>query len=160
MKKIIRNSIRVYRGISRRLRKFLISLQLNNVGEGFLCDQKVIVYGGKNISVGSGTIFNRGVLLQSCEDAEILIGDNVTLSYDVKLITGNLEFKSKPNERKHNANSIIIGNDVWVGANSIILPGVCISNKNVIAAGSVVNKSIDTEGAIYAGVPAKFIKFI
>ena len=52
---------------------------------------------------------------------------------------------------------IIVGNDVWLGANAVILAGVTIGNGSVIAAGSVVNKDIK-EYTIAAGVPAKPLK--
>lgn len=52
---------------------------------------------------------------------------------------------------------ITIGNDVWIGMNSIILPGVKIGNGVTIAAGSVVNKDIP-DYAVVGGVPAKIIK--
>ena len=51
-----------------------------------------------------------------------------------------------------------IGNDVWIGINSIIMPGVSIGNGAVIAAGSVVTKNVP-EYSIVAGVPAKVIKY-
>lgn len=51
----------------------------------------------------------------------------------------------------------IIGNDVWIGAHSIILTGVKIGDGSIIAAGSVVTKDVDPY-AIYGGVPAKKIK--
>jgi len=55
-------------------------------------------------------------------------------------------------------NSIIICDDVWVGANSVILPGVTIGEGAIIAAGSVVTKNIPPY-AIVVGNPAKILKF-
>ena len=52
---------------------------------------------------------------------------------------------------------IIIGNDVWIGANTVVLDGVCIGTGSVIAAGSVVHKDVPPF-TIVAGVPAKFLK--
>ena len=52
---------------------------------------------------------------------------------------------------------IVIGDDVFIGANSIILKGVTIGEKSVIGAGSVVTKSVPRE-EIWAGNPARFIK--
>lgn len=60
------------------------------------------------------------------------------------------------NDAKSKGN-IRIGNDVWIGLNVIILSGVEIGDGAVVAAGSVVNKSIPPF-AVYGGVPAKFIK--
>ncbi|SCY09018.1 Predicted glycosyltransferases [Lachnospiraceae bacterium XBB2008] len=53
---------------------------------------------------------------------------------------------------------IIIGNDVWIGGNTVILPGVTIGDGAVVAAGSVVTHDVEAY-AIVAGVPAKTIKY-
>ncbi len=54
--------------------------------------------------------------------------------------------------------SIVIGNDVWIGANAIILPGVHIGDGAIVAAGAVVTGDVD-EYAIVGGVPAKLIRY-
>lgn len=54
--------------------------------------------------------------------------------------------------------SVIIGNDVWIGANVVILPGVSIGNGAIIAAGAVVNRDVE-DYAIVGGVPAKLIRY-
>ena len=160
--KIIRLSFRVFRSLGRRVSKILISSQLKNYGSGFRCDQNVVIYGGENIEIGKNNVFNTGVILQSCEGAKIILGDNVTLSYGVKIITGNLSTQSLniSNKRSHSSNNIIIGNNVWIGANAIILPGVRIAENIIIGAGSVITSSLFESNAIYAGVPAKKIKSI
>lgn len=53
---------------------------------------------------------------------------------------------------------VIIGNDVWIGTNAIILPGVTIGDGAVIAAGAVITKDVEPY-AIVGGVPAKIIKY-
>ena len=162
MKILIRNIILVFRAGKRRLNKFIIINLIKDVGAKFVCDEDVVVYGGGHIVIGERVVINRGVLLQSCDGARIEIGNNVTLSYDVKIITGNLSKKSLDikNNRGHNSSSIQIGDNVWIGASVIILPGVSIANNTIIAAGSIVNKTIKNPGALYAGSPAKFIKKI
>jgi acetyltransferase-like isoleucine patch superfamily enzyme len=55
--------------------------------------------------------------------------------------------------------SIIIGDDVWIGANAVILPGVTIGNHCVIAAGAVVTKDVP-DNTLVGGVPAKVIKYL
>ena len=57
----------------------------------------------------------------------------------------------------HSLLPVHIGKNVWIGANSVILPGVTIGNNAVIAAGSIVTKDI-SEGVIVGGNPARFIK--
>ena len=73
--------------------------------------------------------------------------NNLTIESDLVKIRKNFEQKE----------GIQIGNDVWIGLNSIILPGVKIGNGAVIAAGSVVNTDIP-DYSIYGGVPAKIIR--
>lgn len=91
----------------------------------------------------------------------IIIGDNCLISQNVSMIAadhafekGTLIIQQKWNEEKTN---IIIGDDVWIGANSVILPGVTIESGAVIAAGSVVTKDVK-HNTIVGGVPAKYLK--
>ena len=68
-----------------------------------------------------------------------------------------LDLISKDNEFKE-YQPITIGNDVWIGANAIIMDGITIGNGAVIAAGAVVTKNVPAY-AIMGGVPAKLIKY-
>jgi acetyltransferase-like isoleucine patch superfamily enzyme len=54
---------------------------------------------------------------------------------------------------------VVIGNDVWIGANVVVLPGVTIGSHCVVAAGAVVTKDVP-DHTLVAGVPAKVIKTI
>lgn len=53
--------------------------------------------------------------------------------------------------------SVVIGNDVWIGAHAVILAGVAIGDGSVIAAGAVVTKDV-APYSVVAGVPARVIK--
>ncbi len=61
-------------------------------------------------------------------------------------------------ERKQSYQKVIIKNDVWIGANSVIMPGITLGNGAIIGAGAVVTKNVP-DYAIVAGVPAKVIKY-
>ena len=61
-------------------------------------------------------------------------------------------------ERTQSYLKVIIKNDVWIGANSVIMPGVIIGNGAIIGAGAVVTKDVP-DYAIVVGVPAKVIKY-
>ena len=87
----------------------------------------------------------------------VVIGDNVLMGPDVKIYTKNHVIKNRymPIYQQGDVfKKVIIGNDVWIGANSIILPGVTIGNGVVIGAGSIVTKSVD-DYLIVCGNPAK-----
>jgi len=88
----------------------------------------------------------------------ITIGNNVTITAGVKLIThdGSLSLVRDAQGRRFYYAPIQIGDDVFIGVNSIILPGVTIGREVVVAAGSVVTKDIPS-GVVVAGTPAKKI---
>ena len=86
----------------------------------------------------------------------IIIGKNFLFAPGVKLISSNHNISDKDKSIKEN--SIIIGDNVWLGANAIILPGVVLGNNCVVGAGSVVTKSFKEDNLIIAGNPARLIK--
>lgn len=85
----------------------------------------------------------------------IIFGNNVELAPGVSIISSNHD---GDNLKKHvKANPIIIGNNVWVGANTTILPEVHIGDNVIIGANSVVTKNIESN-SIAVGNPCKVIK--
>ena len=112
---------------------------------------KVIGFYSK-ICIGDYAVLNEGVVLNS--RGKIRIGRKTHLSSFCKIYTGQLDLN---NRSVHKESDVIIGNNVWIGSAAIILGGVEICDNTVIAAGSVVTKSIDKSG-LYAGVPAKYIR--
>jgi acetyltransferase-like isoleucine patch superfamily enzyme len=60
-------------------------------------------------------------------------------------------------EQGVSTNPVTIGDDIWIGANAVILPGVTIGDHSVVAAGAVVTKDVPPH-TLVAGVPAKIIK--
>lgn len=111
---------------------------------------------GYNISVGENFYANYDcVLLDICP---ITIGDNCMLAPNVKLYTASHPLH--PIKRKsglEDGSPITVGNDVWIGGGSIIVPGVTLGNNVVVGAGSVVTKSFG-DNVVIAGNPAKIIK--
>ena len=118
----------------------------------FYCDYGYNLQLGKNVYMN----FNCCIL-----DVSIVkIGDNTMFGPNVQIYTAThpLEYKAR-NSGVEYAKPIIIGNNVWVGGNATICPGVTIGNNVVIGAGSVVTKSFPDDVFI-AGNPARVIKTI
>lgn len=91
----------------------------------------------------------------------ISVGSNVYIAADVRFITHDLSYLMISNylgeqNKLDKMGNISIGDNVFIGLKSIVLPGVNIGNNVIIAAGSVVVKDIN-DGAIVGGNPAKVI---
>lgn len=86
---------------------------------------------------------------------KIIIHSSVLIGPDVKIISANHKIHNL--EEWQESDPIIINQNVWIGANSVILPGVEIGSDSIIGAGSVVTKSFG-KNSIIAGNPAKLIK--
>lgn len=108
--------------------------------------------------------YDNNAIVYRWSDAPLTIGKYCSISYDVKFIiddgshcfnqVSNYPFKSNKISGKK---GISIGNDVWIGMNTIILNGVVIGDGVTIAAGSVVVNDVP-DYCVVGGVPAKLIK--
>jgi len=112
-----------------------------------------------NIHIGTQTKINRNVMINASDGGHIEIGQNCLIGPNVVVRSANHVYvdRSSPiNQQGHIGKTIIIEDDVWIGANVTITAGVTIKKGSVIAAGAVVTKSFD-EYSIIAGLPAKKI---
>lgn len=92
----------------------------------------------------------------------VCIGHHVNLAQGITVTALNHNFADtnrRIDEQGISTRPVVIGDDVWIGANAVILPGVTIGRHVVVAAGAVVTKDVP-ENTIVAGVPAKVIKKI
>lgn len=118
----------------------------------------VIANKGIGISIGSGTGINAGAYLGG--QGGISIGKQVIIGPGVKIFSENHNFSSVNIPIKDQGVSrkgVSVGDNCWIGASVTILDGVSIGTGSVIAAGSVVTRSVP-ENSVAAGVPAKIIK--
>ena len=92
----------------------------------------------------------------------VSIGNHVNLAQGITVTALNHNFKDSDkriDEQGVCTNPVTIGNDIWIGANAVILPGVTIGDHSVVAAGAVVTKDVPPHSLV-AGIPAKVIKQI
>ncbi len=119
------------------------------------------------ISIGKNVVIRAGTFLfadPALDGAGITIEDGVLIGPGVHFYTSNHDF-SQPHTPiidqgfppRTDKDAIIIKSGCWIGAGTIILPGVTIASNTVIGAGSIVTKSIFAPG-VYAGSPARIIK--
>ena len=114
---------------------------------------------GALIQIGDNTGISNATLF--CKE-KITIGSNVKIGGGVKIYDSDfhaLDFMDRrdPKTDITKLAPVVIGNDCFIGAHSIILKGVQIGDRSIVGAGSVVTKSIP-EGEIWGGNPAKLIR--
>lgn len=109
------------------------------IGDETHVDQFCVLYGQGGLSIGSGCAIAAGVIVY----------------------TQSNQYAAQPEERVVDQPVLYapvrIGDDVWIGARAVILPGVTIGDHAVIAAGSVVRRDVPA-WAVVAGVPAKLVR--
>lgn len=133
---------------------------LKNKGKHIRIHSRASIRNAQNITMGNNVRITMDCCIWAEQNSKIIFGNDVLVGPGVKMFCGNhgtalngipMSFQ----ERKEA--DITIGNDVWIGANSVITSGVSIGNGAIVAAGSVVTKNVP-ENTIVGGVPAKIIK--
>lgn len=118
----------------------------------FRCDY------GYNIEIGENFYSNYNLIILDC--AAVKIGDNVLIGPNVGIYTAGhpLHYEIRNQEYEY-AFPVIIGDNVWIGGNVVINPGVSIGENSVIGSGSVVTKDIPNN-VIAIGNPCKVLRVI
>ena len=113
---------------------------------------------GKNIFIGKSSFINMNVNM--LDGAKISIGNNVLIGPNTQLYTAShsLNYRERRNWETL-CKPITIEDYVWIGGNTVINQGVTIGARSVIAANSVVNSDVPSDG-LYGGTPAKLIRCI
>ena len=132
-----------------------------NIGDNTKIHPTVILRQGERIEIGHNCLINHNNVLQAGkESAKIKIGNFVHTGANVMIFAFNHsidDIETPSILQDYYDADVIIEDDVWIGAGSVILAGVTIGKGSVIAAGSVVNKDIPPY-SIAGGVPAKILK--
>lgn len=129
---------------------------------------------GRNVNIASGVVFGRGARISIGTDSgigessrivcmdDVIIGNDVMIGPEVMILTGGHAFDDsnlRLIDQKIVTAPVIIEDDVWIGARAILLPGITIGRRSVVAAGSVVAKDV-ARGTVVGGNPATFIKSV
>jgi maltose O-acetyltransferase len=127
----------------------------------FYCDY------GKHITIGENTFINANAVFLDCN--RIDIGKNVLIAPNVQIYTATHPISAseriiqnpEPNQApyKTRALPVRIGDNCWIGGNTVILPGVTIGSNVTVAAGSLVTKDIP-DNKLAMGSPARIIRDI
>ncbi len=113
---------------------------------------------GYNCRIGEATFINHGAYLMDA--GKITIGSHCFIGPNCGMYTAiHAMLPEERNRGIERAKPIVLGDNVWLGGNVIILPGVTIGSNTVIGAGSVVTKDIPS-GVVAAGNPCRVMREI
>ena len=131
-----------------------ISLGDYSVIESFACINNAV----GDVMIGDHTRIG----LHNTIIGPVTIGSHVNLAQGITITALNHNFensKKRIDEQGVGTSAVVIEDDIWIGANAVVLPGVTIGHHSVVAAGAVVTKDVPPHSLV-AGVPAKVIKQI
>ncbi|MBQ8094506.1 MAG: galactoside O-acetyltransferase [Clostridia bacterium] len=134
-------------------RRGLIREIFGEIGPHSIIQQPITIMRGKTVHIGDYCYFNSNTFF--VDDAEIFIGDGVLFGPNVTISTTG--HPVDPELRMTGAMysfPVHIGNGVWIGSNTVIMPGVTIGDNAVIGAGSIVTHDVP-EGVVAFGNPCR-----
>lgn len=141
-----------------QLRRLLLLKEFASCGENTTILEGLIVDNPKGLFIGNNFICNRGCHINA--GGTVRIGNGVLLGPNVKIWSVNHKFDdlSIPIiQQGYKYGEVVIGDDVWIGANVFIAPGVNIGKRSVIGACTVLTKSVSPFSMV-VGNPGKVIK--
>lgn len=145
----IRNSWFIFMGF----KVFLLRSFGAKIGEGFIIKTNVNIKFPWKLVVGNDVWIGEGVWIDNLD--KVIIGNDVCLSQGALLLTGNHDYRSSSFDYRNEP--IYIENGVWIGAKSVVCPGVVCENESILTVGSVATKNLKASG-IYQGNPAILIR--
>ena len=138
----------------RKVREDLFKKIVSKVGNNSFIEQPFMCDYGYNITIGNNFYSNHNLII--LDPGKVIIGNNVMIGPNCSIYTAYHPIDKKLRLKGEFCKSIHIGNDVWIGGNVVILPGVSIGDGSVIRAGSVVTKDIPS-GVVAYGNPCRVV---
>jgi acetyltransferase-like isoleucine patch superfamily enzyme len=140
------------------LRYCIIKNLFKTTGQRVIIGPNVTIKNWKGISVGNNVSIHDGSYIDGY--GGITIGNNVSIAHQCSLLStshtwanAGMPIRNNPVENK----PLVIGDNIWLGCAVRLMGGVTVANNVIVGAGSVVTKSLSSNG-IYLGSPAKFYK--
>lgn len=166
--------------IGMRIRRALWSPRFRSAGRGLVIEEGVTLRGTENITIGDEVILMRGSsiyaeratctigprsalgihsMIDANDGGEIVLGNEVIIATGCVLRASGHRFDDLDKAVRyqgHVGGRIVLGDDIWIGANAVVLPDVSVGAHAIIGAGAVVTKDVPPY-AIVGGVPARVI---
>ena len=146
-------------GLFKNIEWYIQKKRFYNIFKNSTCDIgfNVRFFNSKNIVLGENIFFGDNVLINAGKGGKIYIGDNTALAEGIKILSWLKDVQNQNVKQKILGKDVFIGNNVRIGYNVIIMPGVKIGNNAKISPLSVVYNDIPSNG-LAMGNPAEIIE--
>lgn len=130
------------------------------IGENVRINSSAQFSGDGSLIIGDDVWIGPECFISPVGSAIIQLGSHIDIAPQVMILTGShkIEPLGEHIGGEGYSASVVVDDGCWLGARSMLLPGVTLPKKTIVAAGAVVTKSIDDERSLLAGVPAKVVK--
>ncbi len=118
----------------------------------FSCEATTVISGSGRLTFGDDVFVNSGTRIRC--DVAVTIGDHVAIGFDV--VVTDTDFHGVEGRPVHTA-PVVIGSGAWIGGRAVILPGVTVGTRALVAAGSVVTRDVPDD-TLVAGNPARVVR--
>jgi len=135
------------------LKKGLLKLFGARIGKGVVIKPSVNFKYPWRLRIGDYSWIGEGVWIDNLE--HVVIGNNCCISQGALLLSGNHNYKKSTFDLM--TGKIILEDGVWIGAKSVVTPGITCFSHSVLSAGSLLNSDMDPF-SVYSGNPAKFVR--
>lgn len=145
--------------VGQKIRKPILEVLLGKIGNGTTISTDVKLISPQNINLGDNVGITNKVMLDG--RGGIIINDYTIIGFESIILTRTHQYTDENmpiRSQTQHSMPVQIGKDVWIGARSIILPGVKIGDGAIVGANAVVTRDV-TPNTIVGGIPAKFIKY-
>ncbi|MFN6516135.1 MAG: acyltransferase [Nostoc sp. CreGUA01] len=143
----------------RRYKHQQLKSKLKFCGSGLRFKRNVRIEHPQNVSLGNKVYIGQDVMLDG--RGGITIGENTTIGFNVVILSANHDYESNDLPYEYNVyihKPVVIGCNVWIGGNVLIIPGVSIGDGAIVAAGTVVTNNVEPL-AIVGNQPMRIIKY-
>lgn len=159
IKEFLIASLPAHQGLYSNIKCFLLRTSGAQIGNTVYVYPGVRFYGIDGLIIGNNVVISSYTIINAV--GIVTIGNNVLIGYGSKILSAN-HIVPKAHGMiwgsGHDCKPIVIGDEVWIGANVIVLAGVTIGRGAVVAAGAVVTHDVEPF-SIMAGVPAKLLSY-
>ncbi|WP_295127638.1 WcaF family extracellular polysaccharide biosynthesis acetyltransferase [uncultured Chitinophaga sp.] len=135
------------------VKSFLLRLFGAKVGKGLVIKTKVRIKNPWRLNIGDHCWIGESVWIDNLED--VSIGSHVCISQEALLLTGNHDYTKA--DFPYRLGKIVLEDGVWIGAKSVVCPGITCRSHSILTVGSIASKDLEAWG-IYAGNPAAFVR--